>query len=101
MGDTGILNRHLEMIAVRHGGEEFPLEVAIAPISSDGAPMFAAYMRDITQRKRAERELAHHTRQLQQSRDAERQNARQLAALVDELRVAHTHSAAAVVTADE
>lgn len=101
MGDTGILNRRLEMTAVRHGGEEFPLEVAIAPISSDGAPMFAAYMRDITQRKRAERELAHHTRQLQQSRDAERQNARQLAALVDELRVAHTHSAAAVVTADE
>src|SRR5687767_3707779 len=34
MGDTGILNRHLEMTAVRHGGEEFPLEVAIAPISS-------------------------------------------------------------------
>lgn len=89
MGDTGILNRHLELTAMRRGGEEFPLEVAIAPIHSDGTPMFAAYMRDITQRKRAEREHAHHTRELRHSRDAERQNAQQLAALVDELRVAN------------
>ncbi len=87
-GDTENLNRHLELVAVRRGGEEFPVEVAIAPISSDGAPMFAAYMRDITERKQAEREL-------RQSRDAERQNAAQLADLVDELRVTQRTAEAA------
>jgi two-component system sensor histidine kinase/response regulator len=87
-GDTENLNRHLELVAVRRGGEEFPVEVAIAPISSDGAPMFAGYMRDITARKQAEREL-------RQSRDAERQNAEQLTALVDELRVTQRKAEAA------
>jgi two-component system, sensor histidine kinase and response regulator len=94
-GDTEILNRRLELMAVRRGGEEFPVEVAIAPISSDGTAMFAGYMRDITERKRAERELAHHTRELQHSRDAERQNAGQLAALVDQLRITQRQAEAA------
>src|SRR5688572_2533349 len=87
-GDTENLNRHLELIAVRRGGEEFPVEVAIAPISSDGAPMFAGYMRDITPRKQAERDL-------RQSRDASRQTAEQLAELVDELRVTQRRAEAA------
>jgi PAS domain S-box-containing protein len=87
-GDTENLNRHLELIAVRRGGEEFPVEVAIAPISSDGAPMFAGYMRDITARKQAERDL-------RQSRDASRQTAEQLAELVDELRVTQRRAEAA------
>jgi len=88
MGDTASFNRHLELVAVRRGGEEFPVEVAIAPISSEGAPMFAAYMRDITARKQADREL-------HKSRDAERQNAEQLAELVDELRVTQRRAEAA------
>jgi two-component system sensor histidine kinase/response regulator len=87
-GDTENFNRHLELVAVRRGGEEFPVEVAIAPISSDGAPMFAAYMRDITARKQAERDL-------RQSRDASRQTAEQLAELVDELRVTQRRAEAA------
>jgi len=57
-GDDAILNRRLELTAVRKGGTVFPVEVAIAPISSDGAPMFAGYMRDITERRRAEAALA-------------------------------------------
>ena len=57
-GDDAILNRRLELTAVRKGGSVFPVEVAIAPISSDGAPMFAGYMRDITERRRAEAALA-------------------------------------------
>jgi PAS domain S-box-containing protein len=86
-GETAILNRRIELMAVRKGGETFPVEVAIAPISSDGAAMFAGYMRDITERKRAERELAHRALDLQRAHDAERQNAEQLAALVDQLRI--------------
>ena len=88
IGDTANFNRRLELLAVRRGGEEFPVEVAIAPISSEGAPMFACYMRDITARKRAEREL-------HKSRDAERQNAEQLAELVDELRITQRQAEAA------
>ena len=41
-GETAILNRRLELTAVRKGGETFPVEIAIAPISSDGSAMFAA-----------------------------------------------------------
>ena len=88
IGDTANFNRRLELLAVRRGGEEFPVEVAIAPISSEGAPMFACYMRDITARKQAEREL-------HKSRDAERQNAEQLAELVDELRITQRQAEAA------
>ena len=57
-GETAILNRRLELTAVRKGGETFPVGIAIAPISSDGSAMFAGYMRDITERRRAEAALA-------------------------------------------
>lgn len=53
-GEARILNRRIEVTAVRKGGERFPVEVVIAPISTDGKAMFAGYMRDITERKRAE-----------------------------------------------
>jgi two-component system, sensor histidine kinase and response regulator len=95
IGDTEILNRRIDLMAVRKNGEAFPVEVAIAPISSDGAAMFAGYMRDITERKRAERELAHRALDLQRAHDAERQNAEQLAALVDQLRITQRQAEAA------
>ena len=57
--------------------------------------MFAGYMRDITERKRAEEELARQTRDLEDAHDTERQNAEQLATLVDELRVTQRQAEAA------
>lgn len=86
-GDTASLNRRLELIAIRKSGEAFPVEIAIAPISTDGAKMFAAYVRDITERTRIERELANYTSVLEAAHDTQRQDAERLAALVDELRV--------------
>ncbi len=86
-GDSGMLNRRFELTASRRGGAEFPVEVAIAPISTADAPLYACYMRDITERKRAEEALARQTRDLQQANAAERHNADQLAALVEELRI--------------
>jgi PAS domain S-box-containing protein len=94
-GETATLNRRLELMAIRKGGEAFPVEIAFAPISSDGAAMFAGYMRDITERKRSERERSQRTRDLQRAHDAERQNAEQLAALVDQLRVTQSQAEAA------
>ncbi len=44
------------------------------------------------ERKRAEAELARHTRGLQEAHDAQRRHAQQLAALVDQLRVAQKHA---------
>jgi two-component system, sensor histidine kinase and response regulator len=86
-GDTATLNQRLEVTAIRRGGETFPVEIAIAPISTDGVKMFAAYVRDITQRKRIERELASYTTDLESAHETQRQDAERLAALVDELRM--------------
>jgi two-component system sensor histidine kinase/response regulator len=94
-GEIGALNRRHELTARRKGGASFPVELAIAPISSDRPAMFAGYLRDITDRRRAEEELAQRTRDLQAAHDTERQNAGQLAALVDQLRVTQRQAEAA------
>jgi PAS domain S-box-containing protein len=94
-GQATVLNRRLELSAVRKGGEVFPVEVAIAPISSEGSAMFAGYMRDITERRQAEVALAAYTRDLEDAHNTERQNAEQLAKLVDQLRVTQGQAEAA------
>jgi len=86
-GDTAILNRRLELTAMRQNGEAFSVEIAIAPISTDCGKMFAAYVRDITERKRIEAELASYTNVLEEAHDTQRKDAERLAVLVDELRV--------------
>jgi len=42
---------------MRADGSEFPIELAITRIESEGSAMFSGYIRDITTRKRAEHEL--------------------------------------------
>jgi PAS domain S-box-containing protein len=86
-GDTALLNQRLELTAMRKSGEIFPVEIAIAPISTDAAKMFAAYVRDITERTRIERELATYTTDLEAAHETQRQDAEQLTALVKELRI--------------
>jgi two-component system sensor histidine kinase/response regulator len=86
-GDTAILNRRLELTSMRKSGETFSVEIAIAPISTDCGKMFAAYVRDITERKRIEAELASYTNELEAAHDTQRKDAERLALLVDELRV--------------
>src|SRR5688572_30612719 len=86
-GEATVMNQRLELIAVRKNGELFPVEVAIAPISSDGTAMFAGYMRDITERRRSEFALANYTSDLEQAHETQRQDHERLAALVTELRV--------------
>jgi PAS domain S-box-containing protein len=86
-GEAALMNRRLEMTAVRKNADVFPVEVAIAPISSDGAAMFAGYMRDITERRRNEAALAEYTRDLERAHDTQREHGEQLARLVAELRL--------------
>lgn len=52
-GEGTLMGRRVEMPALRADGTEFPIELAITRIAKDGPPAFTAYIRDITERKRA------------------------------------------------
>lgn len=73
-GEGPILNRRIEMTACHRTGYEFPVEVAISPARLGDAYIFSAFVRDITSRKRSERQLASQyavTRVLSESRTLE------------------------------
>src|SRR5262249_60683523 len=53
-GRPVILDRRLELTAMRRDGTEFPGELTITKIALPGPPTFTGYTRDITDRVRAE-----------------------------------------------
>ena len=67
-----ILDRRLELTGVHKNGTEFPVELTITKIALPGAPTFTGYLRDITDRKRAEAELQASRARLVEVADAER-----------------------------
>ena len=56
-GESRLLGKTLEVEGIRVDGSEFPLELSLAVWMFRGKPIFAAIMRDITKRKRAEQSL--------------------------------------------
>ena len=56
-GRTGLLRRRVESSARRASGEHFPVEITIDPIGSGADQTFTAFIRDISERKRAHSEL--------------------------------------------
>jgi PAS domain S-box-containing protein len=56
-GEARVLGKRIEMTALRADGSEFPVELAIARIPLEGPPSFTGYLRDITERKRAEQKF--------------------------------------------
>ena len=56
-GEGPVLNRRIELPALRADGTEFPSELSITAIQIGARPTFTAHLRDITDRKRAEEEL--------------------------------------------
>ena len=72
-GQEVILNRRIEMPAMRADGTEFPAEVAVTRTGLPGEPTFTAYVRDITDRQRAEQELIASRARLVAASDAARQ----------------------------
>jgi PAS domain S-box-containing protein len=56
-GESTILGRRLELTGMRSDGAEFPVEIAITRIGAQEPPMFAGYLRDLSERKRAEQSM--------------------------------------------
>ena len=56
-GQQKIINSRLELTGMRADGSEFPVELTVTRIGFPGPPMFTGYVRDISDRKRAEAEL--------------------------------------------
>ncbi len=54
---AGMLGRRVEVTALRADGGEFPAELAIERAQVVGGELFVAYLRDISERKRAEAAL--------------------------------------------
>lgn len=56
-GTAQVLGRLLEMRALRADGSEFPVELTVVPVAGMYPPLFAGFVRDITERRRAEERL--------------------------------------------
>ena len=56
-GESPMLNRLIEVTALRRDGHEFPAEMTMVPIRRGDQYIFTAFARDITARKHAENEL--------------------------------------------
>lgn len=56
-GEGPILNRRIEVTALRRDGSELPVELTVTPVVDVDPPIFTGYVRDITERRSAESEL--------------------------------------------
>ncbi|HEV2753469.1 MAG TPA: SpoIIE family protein phosphatase [Solirubrobacteraceae bacterium] len=56
-GETRVLNRRIEIAAMRRDGSEFPVELSITRQDVDGAARFTGHLRDLTELKAIEGEL--------------------------------------------
>lgn len=58
-GHDQILNKLVEVNAINKQGHEFPIELTIAPIMTNGRHAFSAFVRDISARKKTEQQISH------------------------------------------
>ena len=56
-GTAVVLDKRIELTALRHSGEEFPVEMTIRHMQHAGVSEFCAFLRDITERRAAEQHL--------------------------------------------
>jgi diguanylate cyclase (GGDEF)-like protein/PAS domain S-box-containing protein len=56
-GDGPILNRRVELEALRKNGISFPVELTVAPIGGRDGPAFSAFLRDISERRQVDEQL--------------------------------------------
>jgi PAS domain S-box-containing protein len=53
-GQTRLMGRRVEMPALRADGSQFPVELAVTRVSVAEPPLFTAYIRDLSDRKKSE-----------------------------------------------
>jgi PAS domain S-box-containing protein len=71
-GEGKVLDRRVEIVGMRAGGLEFPVELTITRIDMPGPPRFTGFLRDITDRRRAEAELKASRARIVEAADVER-----------------------------
>lgn len=81
--ESRILGKLMVMTGLRSDGREFPVEFSVNEVKTGGLPMFTAYLRDITDRKRMEDDLRQTASDLS---EANRRKNEFLAMLAHELR---------------
>jgi two-component system NtrC family sensor kinase len=69
-GEKRMIGRRIETEAMRADGSIFPVEVSIAEVPSSAGRLFAASLRDITERRRMETKRSRELSQLNQVLDA-------------------------------
>jgi len=62
-GEGPVLGQRLELTALRVDGSVLPVELTVTRIALDGPPLYTGYVRDISERKQAEAEVAAAARQ--------------------------------------
>ncbi len=64
-GEGPVMDKRLELSALHADGHEFPVELTVTRIPVPGAPVFTAYLRDISDQKRAAAALGESERRWQ------------------------------------
>jgi PAS domain S-box-containing protein len=72
-GQARFLDKRIEMTAMRADGSEFPAEVTVTRTGPINEPVFTGFVRDITERQRAEQELRASRARLVTASDSARQ----------------------------
>ena len=65
-GETRVIGKRIEITAMRADKTEFPCELTIARLQIEGRPVFTAFLRDITDQKKAEEDVCRLNASLEQ-----------------------------------
>src|SRR6266702_4011808 len=88
-GETGVTSRGMGTLgalwAPRADGEEFQIEASISQIETRGKKLFTVILRDVTERKQAEAELARRAAELARSEQALRVQTRMFQSVLDSM----------------
>ncbi len=68
-GEGPVLNKTLELTALRRNGDEFPVEFVIWPLEVGNVTTFHAFVRDITARKQADEHIQKLNEEMKQRAD--------------------------------
>ena len=71
--NISILNKRLELTAIRKNGEEFPIELTVTAIEDESESYYSAFIRDISSRRQREQELVKMKEKAEQAAKAKSQ----------------------------